>query len=57
MLLASSCAPVAVLQVQGFEQMAIPSTLAISAADTYGSGYLDSLMSHQVNACRCRLDE
>jgi hypothetical protein len=34
-------------QVQAFEQMAIPSTPAISAADTYGSGYLDSLMSHQ----------
>jgi hypothetical protein len=55
MLAASSGAPVAVLQ--GFEQMAIPITPAISAADTYGSGYLDSLMSHQVNACRCRLDE
>lgn len=44
----SSCATVAVLQVQGFEHMVLTNTPASSSADTYGSGYLDSLLSHQV---------
>ena len=36
------------LQVQGFEHVVMPNTPASSSADTYGSGYLDSLLSHQV---------
>jgi hypothetical protein len=39
---------VALLQMDSFQHDAVPRTPANSAADTYGSGYLDSLLSHQV---------
>ena len=54
-LVAWNYPPSAVLQGQDFEHVAMPRAPSMSAADTYGSGYLDSLMSHQVNACRCQL--
>lgn len=47
-MVASNCATVAVLQVPGFEHMVMTNTPVSSSADTYGSGYLDSLLSHQV---------
>jgi hypothetical protein len=47
-LVASSCARIAVLQVPGFEHGAMPDMPAISAGDSYSSGYLDSLLSQQV---------